>query len=691
MQLPKGYESSTILPFMEDPIPWYTDVIEEQIKSKIREEEESESSSSSMQGYHTDKQQQDDDEGRSHTGDNTKQQTTSSSSSEATICRSICFNIQEGQSNHIDLSFGMQLVPTLSPSHIPSVGPTNIMPTFMPTIKQTYSKSEVEPSTGYPTASIGPTFYPTISIHPSISSTPTHEQSLYWNIGPITTSNLRITLFGIDTIHNAVEWNEIMALYIEDYFNDHDDDDSDGSNGKRLSHATVWDVDTSVILTGQSSKVIHNDDIEGDPNNNEITKEQRNSPNDRRLKGHIAVEIIYNQVTSYKTSNPEDIDVSYLLQEPFSTTINRYEFISYLQTLSLDYDDVTSVSGVRLPPYMTEESTVIATPSNDTVVEKESMKDVGVKYALPVFLAGIILILVVQFARRKLIVIGAADGSVSSVSSDEKDKTGSGSRHSSSGKLRDSGSSKKSDGLLHFGGENISDEEEADEPHSSIPPPHTWQVGTHLDLSTHGSDIEVQDIYPESLLGKTPPKKRISPPIEPTFPTTTRDTSPRTFADSTFNLSEIIIDIVIPPGRVGCIIDSSPKKGPYICEVDNTSPIRNEVQVGDRIIAVDEVDVSRMNAINVSKLLGKRSQNEERVLTILRECVYEYISPESPEIHVNVIQQRSSVSPLASSGVNTSSEGEMNFTSSSSEELTGGNNSAMDPPGWKKTQHSMSL
>jgi hypothetical protein len=40
-------------------------------------------------------------------------------------------------------------------------------------------------------------------------------------------------------------------------------------------------------------------------------------------------------------------------------------------------------------------------------------------------------------------------------------------------------------------------------------------------------------------------------------------------------------------------------------------------------------------------------------------CVYEYTSPESLEIHVNVFQQQSLVSPL----------------------LTGGNNSAMDPPG----------
>ena len=76
---------------------------------------------------------------------------------------------------------------------------------------------------------------------------------------------------------------------------------------------------------------------------------------------------------------------------------------------------------------------------------------------------------------------------------------------------------------------------------------------------------------------------------------------------------------------------------------------------------------------------------------MMRMCVSIYITRKSGDTCNNIIQQRSSVLPLAPGGVNTSSEGEMNLTSSSSEELTGGNNSAMDPPGWKKTQHSMSL
>ena len=45
--------------------------------------------------------------------------------------------------------------------------------------------------------------------------------------------------------------------------------------------------------------------------------------------------------------------------------------------------------------------------------------------------------------------------------------------------------------------------------------------------------------------------------------------------------------------------------------------------MGDRIIAVDDKDVRGMSAISVSKMLGSRSENEERRLTVLREIFYD--------------------------------------------------------------------
>ena len=92
---------------------------------------------------------------------------------------------------------------------------------------------------------------------------------------------------------------------------------------------------------------------------------------------------------------------------------------------------------------------------------------------------------------------------------------------------------------------------------------------------------------------------------------------------------EVIIELIFPPGRVGCTIDSSPQRGPYICEIHEFSPLEDELQLGDRILAVDGEDVRRMSPINVSKLLGSRSENEERQMIVAREFSYDVSLDES--------------------------------------------------------------
>ena len=53
------------------------------------------------------------------------------------------------------------------------------------------------------------------------------------------------------------------------------------------------------------------------------------------------------------------------------------------------------------------------------------------------------------------------------------------------------------------------------------------------------------------------------------------------------------------------------------------SPLKNDIQEGDRILAVDDEDIRGISAISVSKMLGSRSENEERRLTVLREIFYD--------------------------------------------------------------------
>jgi len=84
-----------------------------------------------------------------------------------------------------------------------------------------------------------------------------------------------------------------------------------------------------------------------------------------------------------------------------------------------------------------------------------------------------------------------------------------------------------------------------------------------------------------------------------------------------FARSEETIDIIALPGRVGCVIHSSPQRGPFVCEIQEMSPLKGDIQLGDRIVAVDNEDVHQMSAVDVSKLLGRRS-NSKRRITVLR-------------------------------------------------------------------------
>jgi len=93
--------------------------------------------------------------------------------------------------------------------------------------------------------------------------------------------------------------------------------------------------------------------------------------------------------------------------------------------------------------------------------------------------------------------------------------------------------------------------------------------------------------------------------------------------DPTFNEAydgghEEVIDIFAPAGKLGVVIDTPNDDAPVVHAVKDTSPIANQVRVGDKLVAVDDEDVRAMTAIKVSKLISKKSTQESRKLTIIR-------------------------------------------------------------------------
>jgi hypothetical protein len=91
-----------------------------------------------------------------------------------------------------------------------------------------------------------------------------------------------------------------------------------------------------------------------------------------------------------------------------------------------------------------------------------------------------------------------------------------------------------------------------------------------------------------------------------------------TFDQAYEDVREEIIDVYAPAGKLGVVIDTPDDGAPVVHAVKDTSPICDKVQVGDKLVAVDDEDVRAMTAIKVSKLISRKSNESSRKLTIIR-------------------------------------------------------------------------
>lgn len=86
---------------------------------------------------------------------------------------------------------------------------------------------------------------------------------------------------------------------------------------------------------------------------------------------------------------------------------------------------------------------------------------------------------------------------------------------------------------------------------------------------------------------------------------------------------EQVLVIIAPAGKLGVVIDTPDDGAPVVHAVKDTSVIADQIQVGDKLVAVDDDDVRSMTAIRVSKLISKKSNNPSRKLTIVRRIIME--------------------------------------------------------------------
>ena len=89
------------------------------------------------------------------------------------------------------------------------------------------------------------------------------------------------------------------------------------------------------------------------------------------------------------------------------------------------------------------------------------------------------------------------------------------------------------------------------------------------------------------------------------------------------NIKEELIHIFAPAGKLGVVIDTPDDGAPVVHAVKDSSVIADKIQVGDKLVAVDDEDVRAMTAIKVSKLISRKSANPSRKLSIIRTTVIE--------------------------------------------------------------------
>ena len=82
-----------------------------------------------------------------------------------------------------------------------------------------------------------------------------------------------------------------------------------------------------------------------------------------------------------------------------------------------------------------------------------------------------------------------------------------------------------------------------------------------------------------------------------------------------------MLEIIAPAGKLGVVIDTPDDGAPVVHAVKESSVISDQIQVGDKLVAVDDQDVTAMTAIKVSKLISKKSANPSRKLTVIRSSL----------------------------------------------------------------------
>ena len=90
-------------------------------------------------------------------------------------------------------------------------------------------------------------------------------------------------------------------------------------------------------------------------------------------------------------------------------------------------------------------------------------------------------------------------------------------------------------------------------------------------------------------------------------------------------------DVLAPPGKLGIILaNKADSKGTVVSGVRTSSVLVDRISPGDRIVAIDGEDVSRMTVSEITTIMSRKSEYERR-LTVLTSSASGVTLVRSPE------------------------------------------------------------
>eukprot|EP00984_Skeletonema_dohrnii_P002342 scaffold808_cov129-Skeletonema_dohrnii-CCMP3373.AAC.6 len=287
----------------------------------------------------------------------------------------------------------------------------------------------------------------------------------------------------------------------------------------------------------------------------------------RRLQTD-SVEVTYEQLTTYSTSNPE-LTLDDVLQMPLMDSTQQAEYVEALKKLN-GYASLTTVSTISLPSDGGNDDTV--DPGKPETPEKSFPLWAIITVAV---VGAALLICIVPFVYRKCC--------QSNRSSEQ------------------SGLAPPDSSRHHYnaGEETVGT---TDYDYSKA-----YAASSNFSLSDAGGT-----------LGE---RTRQTGDFMPQAGNNTIFSEDPTYNEAAYERSsgrEEMLDVYAPAGKLGVVIDTPNDGAPIVHAVKDSSPIADKIQVGDKLVAVDDQDVRTMTAIQVSKLISKKSVNASRKMTVIR-------------------------------------------------------------------------